>query len=354
MLRSDHKNILMGSLPLGLKLFVVWFGVFLLGACMSTPKIGGGDTRQPDWILNTPVEPGFLYGVGSSEIFGGNDASALGRAKDIARVELVKQIEVKVSGEVSQEIEEVTRNGETKLTESLRQIVKNRVPEFELSHVKGVESHKASNGKRVTVLVRLDVKQELQALSNQISSIDQELAGYTQKLAQTPPGGMRTLRVISPALVLSEQRAGLQARYNALEPRKKIAPLLTKEIQTLVSQIYQRIAQLKISVEPEGEDVRALETALISQLTRKGIRISKRGHSDIQVVYNLRVNTISREGTFFAVTEGDVWIKDESGSVVRAFQAKAKGTSTDPEMAGSRSIAKLSTQLGKALLEALF
>jgi len=328
---------------------------FVIVGCMSTPGgKGKRDGGQPDWILNTPVERGFLYGVGSAEIFGGNDAGALSRAKDMARVELVKQVEVEVSGEVEQEIEEVTRNNATQLTQNLRQSVKNRVPEFELSQVTGVESHKAANGKRVTVLVRLDVTKELQSLRRQIASLDEQLADYAQKLAQTAPGGMSTLRVISPALVLSEQRAGLQARYNALDPSKKTAPLLTLEIRNLVSQMYQRIAQLKISVQAEGQGARALRTGLIAQLTKKGIQISQSGQSDIQIVYNLHVNAVSREGTHFAITEGDIWIKDEAGRVVRALQAKAKGTSVDPEEARSRSIGKLSGQLGKALLEALF
>ncbi len=329
--------------------------LFVFSGCASAPgKQESRQESQPDWILDTPVEANFLYGVGAAEIFGGNDANALSRAKDIARVELVKQVEVEVSGEVAQEIEEVTRNGSTQLTESLRQSVKNRVPEFKLSHVTGVESHKDKQGKRVTAMVRLDVMKELQSLRRQIASLDEQLRDYAQKLAQTPPGGMSTLRVVSPALVLSEQRAGLQARYNALDPNKKTAPLLTKEIQDLVSKMYQRIAQLRISVQSEGRAVSALQTGLIGQLTKRGIQISESGQGDIQIVYNLRVNTVPRNGSYFAITEGDVWIKDEAGRVVRAFQAKAKGASVDPREARSRSIGKLSGQLGKVLLESLF
>ncbi len=353
-----NENLSFFISPLwGSRVFLVLLMALVVTGCMS--KAPGtvkraGDELQPDWILNTPVERGFLYGVGAAEIFGGNDASALSRAKDMARVELVKQVEVQVSGEVEQEIEEVTRNESTQLTEKLRQSVKSRVPEFKLSQVTGVDSYKDDKGKRVTVMVRLDVMKELQSLGQQIASLDEQLADYAQKLAQTPPGGMSTLRVVSPALVLSEQRAGLQARYNALEPSKKTAPLLSPEIRDLLSQIYQRIAQLKISVKAEDRAARSLQTGLIAQLTKRGLQISESGQGDIQIVYNLHVNTVSRGGTHFAITEGDIWIKDEAGRVVRALQAKAKGTSVDPEEARSRSIAKLSGQLGKALLEALF
>lgn len=358
MLKLNQNNAPFASIKTGVKvLVVIVLTTFVFSACMSKPGTVNknlGNERQPDWILNTPVERGFLYGVGAAEIFGSNDASALSRAKDMARVELVKQVEVQVSGEVEQEIEEVTRNDSTQLTEKLRQSVKSRVPEFKLSQVTGVDSYKDDKGKRVSVMVRLDVMKELQALRQQIASLDKQLMDYAQKLSQTPPGGMSTLRVISPALVLSEQRAGLQARYNALEPGKKTAPLLSPEIRNLVSQMYQRIAQLKISVQAEGKPKRALQTGLIAQLTKKGIQISESGKGDIQLVYNLRVNTVSRGETHFAITEGDIWIKDETGRVVHALQAKAKGTSVDSKEARSRSIAKLSGQLGKALLEALF
>lgn len=354
MLRSYKQNFLFASIKQCTGVFVL-FMVFVIAGCMVKPDTKvSGDAHQPDWVLNTPVEPGFLYGVGSGEVFGGNDAGALSRAKDMARLELLKQVEVQVSGVVEQEIEEVTRNGLTKLTQKLRQSVKNRVPEFKLSHVTGVESHKAPNGKRVTVMVRLDVNKALQDLRRQIVSLDTQLGDYALKLVQTPPGGLSTLRLVSPALVLSEQRAGVQARYNALAPGKKRAPLLTKEIRDLVRQIYQRIAQLKISVQPEGKSARALQIGLIAQLTKKGIQISPEGQGDIQLFYDLRVNIISRDGTYFAITEGNIWVKDEAGRVVRALQAKAKGASTDPEEARSRSIGKLSGQLGKALLAALF
>jgi len=357
-LRLNQKNAVFTSLWRSKNSVFTLLLVLVVSGCMSTKTSDtikrGGDALQPDWILNTPVERGFLYGVGAAEIFGGNDANALSRAKDMARVELVKQVEVQVSGEVEQEIEEVTRNNSTQLTEKLRQSVKSKVPEFKLSQVKSVESYKDDRGKRVTVMVRLDVMQELQSLRQQVASLDEQLVDYAQKLALTPPGGMSTLRLVSPALVLSEQRAGLQARYNALEPGKKTSPLLTQEIRDLVSQMYQRIAQLKISVQAEGKSARALQTGLIAQLTKRGLQISQTGLGDIQIVYNLRVNVVSRGGTQFAITEGDIWIKDEAGRVVRALQAKAKGTSIDPEEARSRSIAKLSEQLGKALLEALF
>jgi len=336
--------------------FAMLLAGFLLAGCPANKSKPTHleDVSQPGWVLNPPVSRGFLYGVGAAEVFGGDDAGASSRAKDVARLELVKQIEVKVSGEVSQEIEEVTRNGATRLTERLRQSVQNRVPEFTLSYLSAVESYKDEKGKHVTVLLRLDVTKELQSLKRQIASLDGQLGDYAQKLSQTPPGGMSTLRLVSPALVLAEERAGLQARYNALDPEKNPTPLLTKTHQALIQKIYARIAGLNISVQAEGPGIRSLRSGLMAHLSKKGIRISKNDGGDIQIVYNLQVNTVSREGAYYAITEGDVRIKDVSGRVVRTLLAKAKGVSSDRLEDRSRSIAKLSEELGKALIEALF
>jgi len=340
---------------LGLPLLILMAGS-LLSACATSGPPGrkGGAEEAPDWVLNPPVERGFLYGVGAAEVFGGDDAGAASRAKDNARLELVKQIEVEVSGEVSQEIEALSRNGASTLTERLRQSVQNRVPEFTLSHLSSVKSYKDPAGRHVTVLMRLDVTQELQSLRQQIAALDSQLADYARVLAETPPGGLSRLRRIAPALMLAEERAGLQSRYNALDPVKKAAPLLTKAQEKLIRRIYARIARLQVSVQAEGEGRRRLRNALIAHLSKKGIRVSESGPVDLQILYKLQVNAIPRDGVYYAITEGDVWIKDESGRIVRTIQAKAKGVSTDRLEARSRSLAKLSAHLGRALLEALF
>ena len=54
------------------------------------------------------------------------------------------------------------------------------------------------------------------------------------------------------------------------------------------------------------------------------------------------------------ITEGNVFLKDEQGRIVKTIQAKAKGASADVKEAESRSIAKLSQQLGKELVDVLF
>ena len=62
-------------------------------------------------------------------------------------------------------------------------------------------------------------------------------------------------------------------------------------------------------------------------------------------------NVVQGETTF--VIEGNVFLKDDR-THCENYPAKAKGASTDVKEAESRSIAKLSQQLGKELVDVLF
>ena len=324
----------------------------VISGCGGSKNVKPTKKAQPDWILNTPSEPGALYGVGSATVFGGNEASAMARAKDVARVELVKQITVNVSGEIDQEISETMTDGASSLTENLRQAVKSKVPEFKLTHVSQEDSHKG--GKHAYALVKLDVAQELKTLRRQINDIDMQLDEYSAKFTKEDPHGMSAIRLIAPALVLVDQRADLQARHNALSPSTGGASLLTEETRDFIAKVYDRIGQMSVTVVSEDQENSNFQTALIASLNEKGMRIVTEGKADVQIVYKLSTNNVDRKGTIYSHTSGDITIKDETGRVVKAFQAKTKGTSTDAKEAESRSIKKLSTKLSKGLMSALF
>ena len=330
----------------------VLVAILLSSGCLggkSNVKSSRGDGMQPEWVLTTPVERGFLYGVGSVEVFGGNQNAAVVRAKDIARIELVKQIEVNVSGVVEQEISETVRDGSSSLTEELRQQVKSQVPEFKLNNVNQVDSY--ASGRNVSVLVRLDVNKELAILKGKISDLDSQIGEYETQFQNNPGTGLSTIRQIAPVLVLIDQRGELQARYNALAGVSE--PVLPAAIRAFVTQVYQRISQLQVSVEAETAHNEALQTSLIANLTEKGMHVSQ-GLTDVTIVYNLSTNVVHRDQTNFALTEGNIKIKDENGKIVSAFRAKAKGTSVDRREAQARSVIKLANKLGKEMMKSLF
>ena len=106
----------------------------------------------------------------------------------MARLELVKQIEVNISGELEQEITETLQNNKSELTERLRQSVKGKVTSFELSHVMNVDSYFDESNKQVSILVRLDVNKELQSLHSRVEVIDQRFAEVVTEFENNETG----------------------------------------------------------------------------------------------------------------------------------------------------------------------
>ncbi|MCF6219157.1 MAG: LPP20 family lipoprotein [Gammaproteobacteria bacterium] len=328
----------------------------LLVGCQTAPKQKENNffSDKPDWILNTPIKSGFIYGVGSAEVFGGNETAALSRAKDFARIELIKQIEVEMQGSVEQEISEITRNNKSEFTEQLRQTVSSRVPEFKLSNVEQVDSHHDKKNRQVAVLVKFDVNQEILSLKGEIRSLDQQLHEIDETLSKNQTKGITRLRTATSALVLADQRAGLQARLNQLQSGAQREPLLSKPIRQLIAKVYKITSEIKVALRAEQKSERALQVGLIAQLTKRGLTVSEEGAHDIEIVYAVSSTTIKRGDMNFVVTEGNIWVKDDAGKIINAVQKRVKGASIDPKLAHSRAIEKLSESLGEALVNALF
>lgn len=330
--------------------FIIVIFTINMVACGGKKSVKSKPGGQPDWVINTPIENGFLYGVGSAEIFGGNQAGATARAKDMARAELIKQIKVNISSEVEQEITEIVKNGVSDLTKKLRKAVKSQVPDFKLSNVKSTDSYQSKT--HISVLVQLNVTKELQILQRKMSELDMQIEEFQAKFKKIDGSGMSAIRIVSPVLVLIDQRGDLQSRYNALAQTS--VALIPIDIRDFVAKLYARIAQLTVIIEAQGIENSALKTGLISSLSKLGIRISDSGNSDLVVVYKLKINNVLQKGSYYAITNGEIWIKDELGKVVKAFDVKAKGVSSNEIEAQSRSIKKLSSKIGQEIMSALF
>ena len=100
---------------------IILAAMSLLVGCGGSPAVTSKPTKTPTlpapvWLIQPPIETGFLYGTGSAEVYASDQAGAAARAKDMARLELVKQIEVNISGELEQEITETLQNNKSELT----------------------------------------------------------------------------------------------------------------------------------------------------------------------------------------------------------------------------------------------
>ena len=198
------------------------------------------------------------------------------------------------------------------------------------------------------------IRDRLQSLHSRIEVIDQRFAEVVTEFENNEKQGMGLLRLVASGLVLAEERSGIQARANTLSPTRQHVDVLTPEYRDFTRKAYALIGMLKVHVAAQGADKNSLAAALTAELNNKGINISEAEQADIRVEYDLSLNNVVQGETTFVITEGNVFLKDEQGRIVKTIQAKAKGASVDVKEAESRSIAKLSQQLGKELVDVLF
>src|SRR6056297_1125489 len=80
----------------------------------TVQKPDSDSSRTPGWITSPPAGTTYVYGVGSAKIFA-DTASAINRAQDDARSELLKRLEVTVSGETRTSAARRVKNGESEI-----------------------------------------------------------------------------------------------------------------------------------------------------------------------------------------------------------------------------------------------
>jgi hypothetical protein len=321
-------------------------GVLTLGCAMQAKvaKAAG----KPKWIVEPPRATGFLYGVGSAESYG-NDADAASQARDRAKAEIVRQIEVQISAETQME----TTVRQTKTSEQfqrdVRQMVQSRVPEFTLSHVSTEETYSDKESRTVYVLERLDVQKELADLRKRISDIEDEANAVAGKLDTPEYAGLRGVQKLAGVLVRLGERSQLRVRANKL--RAGSYALANDPMRAIEDRIIAKMAALRIVLQSAGNG--ELDSGLKRKLTERGLRLVAGGDADIVVKYAVAFDFQRDKGVVFAVPKGTMEITDKAGTVLRAVESKAKGSSQTESVARTRAIEKLAEALGDELIAVL-
>jgi len=72
----------------------------VLTGCSSAPEKGDGG--MPDWVNTLPERSGYVYGVGRA-VNTGSESAAVENAKERARADLIRQMQVMISSEFTSE-----------------------------------------------------------------------------------------------------------------------------------------------------------------------------------------------------------------------------------------------------------
>lgn len=329
-------------------------GLALLLSIQLTGCVGGGNTKpggKPDWIVNEPTKAGHVYGVGSAEIYT-DEAEALRRARDAARVAMVQKLRVTVSGEFSQDTQEVRQTGkQTQLIQTVRNTIGSKIPRAELSNIE-VESSYADAKKGVVYsLVKLDRVKATSQLRRQVRELDSQVDDLDKATAKTLPT-LKQLQALMPALKLIAQREKLaeQAQLvdmNGRRPSKDEFLLATEK------RIYALLDRLSITVEAKNAAAKGMRSGIVESLTDTGLRVSSSA-GDLALKYQANLRPVEKGGRFIVFADGSVSIEDDTGRVLSEFSKEAKGVSgASAAVAQQKAVKKLAESLGQELATTL-
>lgn len=342
-----------------LKLLGSIFIISSLAACVANAPKQSSDSRRadnqasldtPDWVNNPPQRTGFAYGIGSGDLWD-DKADAAKRAGDAARVNLVSQLRVTVTGDFSSRVQERKTTGkQTELVRTVQNTIRSKVPTVELDEVKVTETF--FENKFAYALAELDRVKAASRLRAQIVDLEEQVVTVNAK----PRSGttLQKLRVVLPALTLFAQRDRL-ADQLALVGTQRQKPALSDELQRIESDIYTLFNQLQVRISMTDAGAQEIAAGVIEALTEQGVRINDRGIYDLMIQVSATLRPVEKNGTHFVFADSRVTIKDANDRILSTFSKQAKGASGYASLAkvkAEKSVARLlANELATALVD---
>ncbi|MCP1727963.1 hypothetical protein J2T60_001963 [Natronospira proteinivora] len=323
--------------------------LMLLGLAVSACATGPEESAPggvPDWVLETPEDLRYAYGVGSSPVRD-DQAHARRIATDRARSDLIQGLRVTVSGGTVSWIERVREDGAGPVTRGFAEQVRTRVPDTTLDEMEMAEAVVDEASEVLYVLVRLDRSAATLRLSNQLNRVRdrlEELAG------QVPNGGDRLalVRHYLPALEQFAQAEQLEEQLSLIARQAAMRDPVSQSHAHVLDQARDALDALRIQVDDEAFDSR-IAHALKSGLLEQGLRVGGDQTPDLVIGGDIRIRTVSRDPDYFAFAEGDVVVRDAEGRALGQFRHRSREGSTDAGLAEDRVLSRMGDALGRDL-----
>lgn len=278
--------------------------------------------EQPAWVTQPPQQAGMAYGVASMEIYG-NPQAAIARATELARVDLISQLQVTVTGDFSSLQTMKSGTGQaSEVRNSISNYVRSQVPTVELNEVRVSDTF--VDGRIAYVLVELDRNKEAARLQQKISDLELRLLD----LAGKPSAGstLQQLQPLLPALKLLAEREQLVERLAFVSVSRQSFPALN-DVQALQERIYALIDQLVVTVQYEDEGAQELKASLLEALTAQGLRVQDSHRADLSFKLSATLSSKIQGGSHYVFADTRVTILDGNNRVLSSFNKQAKGVS---------------------------
>jgi hypothetical protein len=304
-------------------------------ACQSTSIT----PQQPSWLLATPTNNTSIFSVGSAPVFQ-DQAKAQQAATESARIEIAKKINVVIESNTF--VEQHANNGVSTLR--FKETINNRVPSIELAGVNIVESYIDQKNQIVYVLAEFNKQQAIINLSEKIDFLDLDMEGIDIDLNNNT---VTKLKQAVKVQTLFSQREKLTKQLSQLGSENN---LLSRHQQTLLHKVNAVFTNLTFAIAHSNNDVSKHNTQLAKQLTQalslQGLTIAE--PALFQLNYDIQWRQIHRDSTYYIFAEANIDVIAEQ-KTFKSFIAKAKGVSSDEQLAKNKAIDKLANELVKRI-----
>jgi len=342
----------------GLLLAITGIG---LSACSPVPTQPTTDivpdqqiqaSAVPRWVTQPPQRQDMAYGVGSMEIYGNPD-QAIKRASEFARADLISQLKVTVSAETRSQIDEFSRDGDSRLQKSVRQAVSSRIPTVTLDELKITDTY--VDERYAYALASLDRAAATARLTHQLAQLEQQLTEQSQAPVGTG-SKLSQLQAQLPALTLFAEHDQLSEQV-ALIAIDRQRPHVSAELQAYRQQILASLKALNVRVTLLDDGARIMRGGLYETLTAQGLNLTDNAEPDLSFDVSANLDSQQQDGNFYVFANARVNIRDDQGKVISSFAESARGISGLQQNAlnkASEALAeKLADELASTLTERL-
>lgn len=309
-------------------------------------------TERPGWIEQRPERSGHEYGVGSADVYSG-EANAIEQAKERARADLIRQIQVTVSSEFSSQSDLNMVDGQrNSFVEQVNEKISSRIPEVELPGLSWQAQWQAPKSGTFYVLAHLNRRAAEQQLSERLSLLDIDLSA-----AQLPEQGSRLQRVRQalPLLAQFAQRDKLVQQLNFIAESGFVRFQLDNELKELRQALNRLVASLRIELAPKNKQAKQLVTGLAEGLSQLGLILNDHPSNqfDLSLNYSLQLTNKTIGDTYYVFAHTQLQIRDQDNQILNGFEREEKGVSGFPKRAQQAAIQRLARVLAMDVIATL-
>lgn len=304
----------------------------------------------PSWVYSPPDVPGYVYGVGAAEIYA-TPAEALVRAKENARLELVKQLRVKVSGETEASIKREINEGQSKITRKIMNYARSSVQEAELPGIKIVKTAVSKKERQVFALAEMNRSMAELDITESVESVEKQIKRYCdQKMSGDK---IKDIKKLLPALKLIEQRKKLVENLKLVSDMSD-EEFEKKEHSDLKMKLTDMLDSLVIVLTPSGSGDKSLASGIRKELADQGVRVRMDGSGDLYLKFSASLSSVFKDGVYFTFASGQASVMKENKDIISEFNTKVKAGSGDKALSEKRAVEKLASALGDKIATGLF